>query len=261
MCGPCSFPTRLDCVLKRFAIGVVLRRETRLLDKFPPACNEVQVWRRRRSGPELHGQFLCHGLYPRTPLIASVVQHDGHRDAWRWTSQPASQLTNRFRGTIRQILDGKDFVCDRVQSRQHIHALTARRRFDKQPFNPPDHPHDRGQHEMGRIHQEDGALAGLGVSSPRRQSLVLKASWAATSAVAGSTPTRRGRLPSTVQTWRTCVGVRAMPGRASMLAAAAATVAGGGWRNSASIVARWGWRARRGRWGARCFSGAIPPLT
>jgi hypothetical protein len=103
-------------------------------------------------------------LYQSTPLIASVVQNDSHRDAWLCTSQQASQLTNRFSGNVRQILDGEDFVCDRVERRQHIHALTTRRRFDKQPFNTPDNPHERGQHEMGRIHQEDGTLAGLGFS-------------------------------------------------------------------------------------------------
>jgi hypothetical protein len=55
-------------------------------------------------------------------------------------------------------------MCDRVQSRQHIHTLAARRRFDKQPFKTPDNPHERGKHEMGRIHKEDGTLASLGLS-------------------------------------------------------------------------------------------------
>jgi hypothetical protein len=67
------------------------------------------------------------------------------------------------------MLDGEDFVCDRVQGRHHMHVLAARRRFAPQPFNTPDNPHERGTHDMGRLHQADGALAGLGFSSPRLQ--------------------------------------------------------------------------------------------
>jgi hypothetical protein len=107
---------------------------------------------------------LCYGLYQRAPLLAGVVQNDGHRDAWLYTSQQTSQLTNRCSCDGRQMLDSEDFRGDRVQRRQHIPALAARRRVDKQPFNTPDNPHDRGKHAMGRIHQEDRALASPGLS-------------------------------------------------------------------------------------------------
>ena len=62
------------------------------------------------------------------------------------------------------MLDGEDCVCDRVQRRQHMHALTARRRVDTQPFKTPNNPPERGKHDRGRIHKEDGTLAGLGFS-------------------------------------------------------------------------------------------------
>jgi hypothetical protein len=169
MCGRCLFNTRPDGVLKGFASGIVLRIETRLLDKCPHAFHEIQVWRLRRSVHEHQASCLCPGLYQRTPLIASVVQHDGHRDAWRCTSPQVSQRTNRFSRNRRQMLDGADFVCDRVQGRQPLNALAARRRFAQQAFNTPANPHERGTHDMGRLHHEDGALASLGFSSPRLQ--------------------------------------------------------------------------------------------
>ena len=65
------------------------------------------------------------------------------------------------------------------------------------------------------------------------------ASWASTSAFAGIMPTFLGFIPSAFKNCRTCVGLRTMPVRASILAAASATVAGGRCRNSASIIVRW----------------------
>jgi hypothetical protein len=80
---------------------------------------------------------------------------------------------------------------------------------------------------MGGIHEKDGAAARLGVGSPRLQTVFLHASWAATFAVAGLIPTFRGVIPSAFKNCRTCVGLRVIPVKAAILAAASATVAGG----------------------------------
>jgi hypothetical protein len=80
---------------------------------------------------------------------------------------------------------------------------------------------------MGGLHAEDRALAGLGLGEPGLQTVCLTASWAATSALAGIIPTWRGCLPSAFQNCRTGGGRRTIPVKASILAAAAATVAGG----------------------------------
>jgi hypothetical protein len=96
---------------------------------------------------------------------------------------------------MRQILGDEDFVRDGIQGGQHIHPLASRRRFDKQPFNTPHHPHPGGIHNMGGSHQADGALVSLRFRSPRLQCIFLKASWAATSALAWAHPEPVQKLP------------------------------------------------------------------
>jgi len=42
--------------------------------------------------------------------------------------------------------------------------LPPRGRFDKQPFETPDHAQKGRKHEMGGIHEEDDSVARLGLS-------------------------------------------------------------------------------------------------
>jgi hypothetical protein len=67
----------------------------------------------------------------------------------------------------------------------------------------------------------------LGFGSPRLQTVFLNAAWASTFALAGSIPIVRGFIPSAFKNCRTCVGLRVIPVKAAILAAASATVAGG----------------------------------
>jgi hypothetical protein len=74
---------------------------------------------------------------------------------------------------------------------------------------------------MGGSPEEDRALAGLGLGAPGLQTVFLHACGASTSALAGIIPTLRGGLPSAFNNGRTCGGLRTIPVKASILAAAA----------------------------------------
>jgi hypothetical protein len=91
---------------------------------------------------------------------------------------------------------------------------------------------------MGGLHAPDDSLASRGFGSPWLQASFFNAAWASTSAWAGIMPTFLGVIPHACTNCRPGVGLRAIPVRASIRAAAAATVVGGCGRNSASIVAR-----------------------
>jgi len=91
---------------------------------------------------------------------------------------------------------------------------------------------------VGRIDEKDGPLARLGSGQARLQAFFLNASWAATSALAGIIPTFSGFMPSERKNWRTWVGFRTIPVRASIRAAASVTVAGGCCVNATSSIGR-----------------------
>lgn len=86
--------------------------------------------------------------------------------------------------------------------------------------------------------QQTTRCAALASAQRGARCSVLQASCAVTAALAGMGPPVRGLIPQDWMTWRTCVGPRLSPVRASMLAPAAATVAGGHGRQAASLRAR-----------------------
>ncbi len=83
----CLLNTCQDRLLKRRAIRIVLRVETRLCDKAPQPFDQIQVGGICRQKESLTAELLRHGLHQRAPLIARVVQDHRDRDALVGSSQ------------------------------------------------------------------------------------------------------------------------------------------------------------------------------
>jgi hypothetical protein len=140
---------------------------------------------------------------------------------------PVQQLTDGCGSDVGEIGDRQQLVRGGVSGSQDVEALPPGRCFDKAALYAPEHAQKRGKHKVRGIDEKDGALTRPCFGYARLQAFFLNVSWAATSALAGILPTFSGFIPSECKNWRTWVGFRAIPVRASIRAAASITVAGG----------------------------------
>ena len=140
-----------------------------LLDELPYALDQVQVGGVTGQEQQLHLQGARQRLHHRAGLLARVVQHQGDRAAQargRDLPQPRADRLG-VDGGMAGHPDPR--VGDRIQRRQDVGTLAAGRPGQEQPYQAPQIPQERPEHERRRIDKQDGPLAPLGFFPPRKQ--------------------------------------------------------------------------------------------